>query len=343
MSRPDLLVAGAGPVGLAVAIDAARAGLTVLLADPRPAPVDKACGEGIMPGGLAALRRLGVDPSGHPLAGIRYCTADGSAAAEARFATGPGLGVRRTALSAALEQRAGEVGVRRVRAALPPPWPHAGGVRAGEWSARWYVAADGLHSPTRRALGWDRPTRRAPRRYGVRRHYRVAPWTDLVEVHWSRTAEAYVTPLAPDCVGVAVLGPGAGDFGRWLAAFPALRVRLGGAPALGRVAGAGPLHQRSARRVSGPVLLAGDAAGYVDALTGEGLSVGLAGARALVDCLVAGQSQAYEERWQTLSRRYRLLTTALLAVATRPAPRSLLVPAAQRLPGVFGAAVRLLE
>jgi flavin-dependent dehydrogenase len=95
------------------------------------------------------------------------------------------------------------------------------------------------------------------------------------------------------------------------------------------------LRQRSQRRVQGRALLVGDAAGYVDALTGEGISVGLACARELVGCLVADRPQDYEQVWLRATRRYRLLTGGLLAVAGRPALRRVVVPAAQRMPWLF--------
>ena len=75
------------------------------------------------------------------------------------------------------------------------------------------------------------------------------------------------------------------------------RSRAAAVPASG-VRGAGPLRQRTTRRVAGRALLVGDAAGYVDALTGEGLSVGLACARELVRCVVAGRPQEYERAWR---------------------------------------------
>ena len=203
---------------------------------------------------------------------------------------------------------------------------------------RWVVAADGLHSPARRAAGLDRPVR-GPVRYGLRRHYRLAPWTDLVEVHWSRHGEAYVTPLGPELVGVAVLaGPGS-TFPERLAAFPALSALLRGAPPVTSVRGAGPLRQRAARRCSGRLLLVGDAAGYVDALTGEGIAVGLATARALASVLSEERPQDYDAAWRRESRRFRALTAALLWGSSRPAVRRSLVPAAQLLPSVFARAV----
>ncbi len=336
----DLLVAGAGPVGLGVAIEARLAGLSVTVLDPRSGPIDKACGEGLMPTARQSLERLGVSVEGLPFHGIRYLAGD--VVAEARFRGGPGLGVRRTALSAAMARRAEQVGVRRVVAAAPPPVVRDGLVHSAGERARWFVAADGLHSPTRAALGLELiGRRRHPRRprFGLRRHFRVAPWSDLVEVYWSRAAEAYVTPVAPDVVGVAVLCPGGRPYQDWLEEFPELTRRLAGAEPVSDVRGAGPLRQDVAARVRGRTLLVGDAAGYVDALTGEGISMGLTCARELVAALVADRPQDYEAAWRRTTRRYRLLTGGLLAVASRPVPRRSIVPAARALPPVFSAVV----
>ena len=335
----DLLVVGGGPVGLGTAVEAALAGMSVVVLERRAAPVDKACGEGLMPPARAALARLGVAPDGMPFRGIRYLTA--GAVSSARFRDGDGLGVRRTELWSVLAERADEAGVRRVEGAAGAPSQGRGWVAAGGIRARWLVAADGLHSPTRRALGLDVPVT-APPRYGLRRHFRLAPWTDLVEVHWSATAEAYVTPVAADLVGVAVLGPGGRGFDSWLAEFPRLRERLAGADAVTPALGAGPMLQRARRRVAGRVLLVGDAAGYVDALTGEGVSVGLACARELVAALRVGRPEDYELAWRRASRRYRALTSGLLWAAHRPALRRSIVPAAQRLPWLFSAIVNQL-
>ncbi|MFI6412596.1 MULTISPECIES: NAD(P)/FAD-dependent oxidoreductase [unclassified Streptomyces] len=335
----DVLVAGGGPAGLATAIRAALAGMEAVVVEPRPNPVDKACGEGVMPGGVRSLRALGVEPGGRPLHGIRYV--EGPHRAQAVFRGGTGLGVRRTVLSAALAERAAELGVRVVPGRVGEVRQGPDGVRAAGLRARWLVAADGLHSPVRRALGLDLPGR-GPRRYGLRRHYRVAPWSGFVEVHWSREGEAYVTPVAEDLVGVAVLTGARRPYDTWPALFPELAERLGGAPA-GEVRGAGPMRQRVRGRVAGRVLLVGDAAGYVDALTGEGVALALASADAAVRCLRAGRPEAYEAAWRRLSLRHRLLTGALVRVGCRRAAGRLIVPAASRLPRVFAAAVHAVQ
>lgn len=336
----DLLVAGGGPVGLVTALEARRRGMSVLVVEPRETPVDKACGEGLMPSAVARLRGLGVEPAGRPFVGIRYVGLEREAAA--RFRAGPGTGVRRTVLQGALSDAADLAGVCRETGRVADVREDGGTVTAGAWRSRWLVAADGLHSPVRRELGLDAPLRTARPRYGLRRHFATPPWTDHVEVHWSATVEGYVTPVAADLVGVAVLGPPGTSYEDALAGLPALAARLRGAEPVTRARGAGPLRQDATAVRSGRILLVGDAAGYLDALTGEGLATGFAGAAEAVAALAAGRPEAYPAAWRRVTRRSRLLTAALLESSARPAVRKALVPAAARLPRVFSRAVDLL-
>jgi flavin-dependent dehydrogenase len=400
----DVLVVGGGPVGLAAAIHCTLAGLSVTVAEPRAAPVDKACGEGIMPAAVRRLAALGVTPDGHPLRGIRYLDAEHQA--DAPFRHGDGLGVRRTVLHAALAARAAALGIPVIPARVTALERHAGHVAAAGVEARYLVAADGLHSTIRRVLeretpaGPSRVPRQAVPRYGLRRHYRVAPWTDLVEVHWAPRAEAYVTPVSADVVGIGLLfarphnaGPGgdpeggdrpggderageplrgatpghdgpsrdrapahddapaaaatavdgtrgdAGGFAARLSDFPALRDRLGDAAPASEVRGAGPMRQHVRRRVYGRVLLVGDASGYVDALTGEGIGVGLAQAEVLARCLAADRPADYERAWRRASGPAWRFTAGLLWSRNQPFLGPRIVPAAQRLPWLFAALV----
>jgi flavin-dependent dehydrogenase len=327
----DVLVAGGGPVGLVTALYAERAGLEVAILEPRRAPIDKACGEGLMPPALQALRELGIEPPGRPLRGVRYV--DGTHSARALFPAAAGRGVRRTALQRCLREAVAARGIAVHEAAVTELRQDETGVRAAGLSARYLVGADGLHSRVRRLAGLDLPVR-SPSRWGLRRHYRIAPWSDLVEVHWSESAEAYLTPVAHDQIGLAILSGNREPFDEQLARFPLLAQRLSTAEG-SRVLGAGPLRQRTRARVAGRVLLVGDAAGYVDALTGEGITVGLAAARLLVDCLVADRPQEYERLWSSSSRRYRVLTGGLLWAARRPVLRRGIVRTAAAAPKVF--------
>jgi flavin-dependent dehydrogenase len=161
-------------------------------------------------------------------------------------------------------------------------------------------------------------------------------------VHWSPRAEAYVTPLAPELVGVALLTGERGSFAQQLIRFPALAERLAAAGA-GPVRGAGPMRQRAKARVAGRILLVGDAAGYVDALTGEGLSLALAGAAALVRCVRADRPGAYESEWRRATRRHRLLTQALLWTRHRRVLAPRIVPAAAHVPWLFTSLVNGLS
>ena len=335
----DVLIVGGGPAGLATAIRCAQAGLSVTVAEPRTGPVDKACGEGLMPAAVTRLAELGVRPAGHPLRGIRYL--DPGHRADALFRHGAGLGVRRTTLHAALAARTAQFGIPVLPVRVAGFTRHGGSVTAAGVEARYLVAADGLHSAIRRACALD-PSPARHSRFGLRRHYRMAPWSNLVEVYWSPDAEAYVTPVAGDLVGVAVLGGPRGDFETRLGAFPALRERLAGAAPASDIRGAGPLRQDVRRRAAGNVLLVGDASGYLDALTGEGVGVALAQAAALADCIAAGRAGDYERAWRRASRKSWLLTSGLLWARHQPLLARRIVPAAQCLPRLFTSIVNLV-
>jgi flavin-dependent dehydrogenase len=330
----DLLIVGGGPGGLATALHARRQGLSVIVAEPREDPIDKACGEGLMPGGLSELTSLGVDPAGMPFRGIAYVNE--RRRAEARFRGGPGRGVRRTTLHAALAARAKEQDTEWIRTKVTSVEQDAHGVTAAGVRAKWLVGADGLHSSVRRAAGIA-ATAGTPRRYGVRWHFKVPAWSEFVEVYWSRLGEAYVTPVEPDLVGVAILSQGQPD----LAWFPRLARRLEGADRT-HARGCGPLRQVVSRRVAGRVLLVGDAAGYEDALTGEGVSLAVKQARAVVDAIVDDAPASYEAQWHRVTRNYRLLTRALVLTSTMRAPRRAIVPACTLLPPLFRFGVNIL-
>jgi flavin-dependent dehydrogenase len=285
------------------------------------------------------LRRLGVQPPGKPFHGITYLDGRGRSVT-GRFRGAAGLGVRRTTLHAGLLDAATAAGVRLEHADIGPVSQDSISVHCSGFRSRYLAAADGLHSPIRTALGLSRPSP-GPRRWGIRRHVSMAPWSDCVEVYWSDDAEAYVTPVADDCVGVAILTSRKGGFDEHLRAFPALQDTVHGR-AHGADRAAGPLRQKVRSRTAGRVMLVGDAAGYVDALTGEGLGIAFGAAELLVECVTADRPQDYDRRWRRMSRRYRLLTAAVLqASAVRPV-RSRIVPAAAQFPGVFGGVVNLL-
>lgn len=287
-----------------------------------------------MPGGLAELTSLGVDPAGLPFWGIAYVSEHRRA--EARFRNGPGRGVRRTTLHAALAACAKEQDTNWISTRVTSVDQDAYGVTAAGIRAKWLVAADGLHSTVRRAVGL-KAVAGTPRRYGVRWHYRVPVWSEFVEVHWSRWGEAYVTPVEPDLVGVAILSRQRPA----LAWFPSLEHRLRSADR-GRARGCGPLRQVVSHRVAGRVLLVGDAAGYEDALTGEGISLAVKQAAAAVAAIIDDTPSSYEKAWHRITRDYRLLTRGLVLATVPPATRRAIVPACALLPGVFGRAVHTL-
>jgi len=348
----DVVVVGGGPAGLALAAAAASRGLDVLVLERGGFPVDKACGEGVLPPGVRALEALGaralLDPTAcSPLRAIRWI--DGGVVAEASLAGAGALGVRRTALSAALAQRARDAGaelregvvVRRHRRgadAVAVETDH------GERRARFLVAADGIASGVRRREQLEVPPAGAPR-FGVRRHFLRPPWSDAVEVHFGDGAEAYVTPAGPGRVGIAILCEEAAraSFGELLARFPAIEARVHGVAADSRATGSGPLARAARQRTLDRLALVGDAAGYVDAITGEGISLALEGALALAEALPGAiargarreELRAWEEGEERRFARYAIAARSVLGLARRPGARRPVLRFLARHPRVF--------
>jgi flavin-dependent dehydrogenase len=294
-----------------------------------------------MPAAIAHLEKLGVDDiDGVDFVGIRYLDAlDPRCVATGDFRR-PGKGVRRIELQRRLWQRARAVGVELIRGRVDGVVDLGDSVEAGGERARYLVATDGLHSQIRRQLGVGLEPRRAPR-FGVRRHFEIAPWTDRVEVYWSPHGEAYVTPVGAKMVGVALLATGGGRFEELLPDYPHLVARLDGAAFATTARGGGPFEQRVSRRQVGRVLLAGDAAGYLDPITGEGVALGVATAGAAVEAIADGQPARYEEVYRKLTREYYGLTSVLLQVARRRWAHRPMIGLLQRAPWLFDRCVQL--
>lgn len=315
----SVFVIGGGPAGLAAAIAARRNGMTVTVADGRRPPIDKACGEGLMPDGLAALRSLGVkwdSPPGVPFRGIRFV--DRGISVEASFPEGYALGVRRTVLHSRMVEAAADAGVRMLWGA-PVSGICADGVSvAGETiRARWIVGADGFHS---RVRSWAGLAARPPltQRFGFRIHYRVAPWSDYMELHWGAGCQIYVTPIGPQEVCAALISRNPHlRLDEALAQFPQLAARLAGAPHATAERGAVTANCTLPRVYRGNVALVGDASGSVDAITGEGLCLSFHQAIALADSLASGDLARYQLGHRRLARRPTLMSKLMLTMDRR--------------------------
>ena len=200
----DVLVIGGGPAGLAAAIAARRRGFDVTLADCAEPPIDKACGEGVMPDGIAAARALGIDLRCRrpPFQGIRFH--EGGASVEAPFPKVLAwVSAARLCIAswwiAPLKRACASSGTPASRAWTPRLLAGGRLVRA-----RWIVGADGGQSSVRRWSGLD-ACRRDSRRYGFRRHYRVAPWSEFMEIHWGDGCQLYITPVSAAEVCVVLI------------------------------------------------------------------------------------------------------------------------------------------
>lgn len=317
----DVFVIGGGPAGLAAAIAARRRGFQVVLADCSVPPIDKACGEGIMPDGIQAARSLGIDLSKaepQPFRGIRFCAGGGdpSCSVEAPFPKGYGLGLRRLHLHRLMVDHAVDAGVRLAWGArITGIREHGVDVDGRFVEARWIVGADGSHSAVRQWAGLD-ASRYNSRRFGFRRHYRVAPWTDFMEVHWGEGCQLYVTPVSPEEVcAVSISRDSQLRLDDALTQFPDVARRLSCPATLER--GGVTASRRLKAVYRGRVALVGDASGSVDAVTGEGMCLLFHHALALADALRAEDLSLYQAAHRRIGRRPELMGDLMLMLDRR--------------------------
>lgn len=307
----DIFIVGGGPAGLAAAIAARLKGFDVVVADAAQPPIDKACGEGLMPDSLDALRRLGLafDPE-HSFAfrGIRFLGAGGTVAADFRHE--PGVAVRRTRLHQLLIDRAEEVGVKLL---WRTPVTDLNDIRA-----RWIVGADGQNSRVRRWAGLA-AARRESFRYGFRRHYRVRPWTEFMEIYWGPRCQMYVTPVGAGEVVIALItrDPHV-RIDAAMPHFPELFRRLQGAEIVSEERGAVTATRRLRRIYCDRTVLIGDASGSVDAITGEGMSLAFRQALLLAGALESGDLRPYEAGHRRLMRRPAYMAQLMLLLDRFP-------------------------
>jgi flavin-dependent dehydrogenase len=295
----DAVVAGGSVAGSTAARELARRGLRVALVDRARFPRAKACGEGLLPHGVEALRQMGVEASGAAVRGIRFISPSG-VRAEAEFPAGPGLVVRRERFDAQLFRLAAETpGVTAFEETL---------YDADRFPARWVVGADGLRSQFHRRPEFS-ASPPAPRRIGLSTHVRgLEIDRDWVEVLIHQAGEIYLAPSEGDeamlaCLFRATSLPGGASNAervlRTLSSLEVLRGRGRGVSLSTPVLGVAPLGLRVAAVASGNTVLVGDASGAPDPVTGEGMSLAILSARAAAEAISKGRTEEYErERWR---------------------------------------------
>jgi flavin-dependent dehydrogenase len=331
MNRPDVFVIGAGPAGLAPAIAARQRGLSVLVVDGSRPPIDKACGEGLMPDSRQAAEQLGIElPNsiGFEFRGVRFHAAGRSV--EADFPAGKGIGVRRKVLHQAMVDTA-------LRAGVDIRWesPVLG---LEETDARWIVGADGSTSRVRRWAGLDARISNS-RRFAYRQHFAIAPWTDCMEIYWGAGCQIYITPVGNReiCVSSISRRPEMRLQDALNRHFPELQERLAARFATSRERGALTVTMRLRSVARRNVALIGDASGSVDAITGEGLCLSFKQAILLADAMANGDLSAYDRAHPSLALRPFIMSKTMLLLDRGPAIRHVAMGAMAWQPRIFGA------
>src|SRR5882724_3013261 len=333
----EILVIGGGPAGLAAAIAARKKGFEVTVADGAKPPIDKACGEGLMPNTVAALRELGIaiHPSdGRIFRGLRFV--EGKTEAEANFPGESGIGVARTVLHKKMVERAEECGASLLWNTPVSGLTDEGAILGGrEMRAKWVIGADGIHSRVRRWIGLDHALQ--PKiRFAQRRHYRIRPWTEHVEIYWGRMMQVYVTPLEDEetCVALISDNPRMRLEDAW-SELPELAARVRDADPRGADRGGVTVSRRLSRLYRGNVILTGDASGSVDAITGEGLCLSFRQAIALAESLASGRLNVFQAAHRSLLKEAHAMSRLLAWLGRHGNVRRRALQVLSRDPGLF--------
>jgi menaquinone-9 beta-reductase len=335
----DLLVVGGGPAGLATAIAARRHGFSVMVADGAPPSIDKACGEGVMPDGVEALRNLGITipgPAARPFRGIRFIS--GNRQAEAVFPRGAASAIRRTTLHRIMAAQAEVAGVCLRWRAPVTGLDREGALVGGELvRARWVVGADGAQSRVRHWAGLD-VHQQVDTRFAFRRHYRVPPWTDFMELYWGKPCQIYVTAVGPAEICVAMISDSPHlRLDHALTEFPQLSVRLRDRDHTSCERGAITVNRRLRRVCRDRTVLVGDASGGVDAITGEGLCLAFRQATLLGECLAANDLDRYQREHRKLLGRPIRMARLMLFLGHHSRLRQRTMRVFESSPGFFAA------
>jgi flavin-dependent dehydrogenase len=345
-----LVVVGGGPVGSTLGLMVPGA----LVLEAGRFPRDKPCGEGLLPAGVEVLHRAGVDlpEADYPAIPGIQSRAPGAPGARAALSGTPGRGVRRLRFDSLLAARAGVRTGCRVLGLRQLPSGVEVQTTEGPVGAEAVVVAAGIGSHLVRQLGWARP-RGDAQRFGLVGHIEAEGGDGDIVVSLLPSFETYLAPVGEREVLVAVLGSRgalrsvAGDReARYRRLLAAAHPELGGALLSGPVWGAGPFPRPVTQVASGRVFLAGDASGFLDPLTGDGITAGLQQVEFLAGALredlpsaAARYRRWHRAQWRRrrmvgylargLSRRPSLTRRALRGLAERPVALERLIRVSQ--------------
>ena len=357
----NILIVGGGPCGLMTAIILGTAGHKVTLIEKKDWPVDKVCGEGIMPPGIKVLRKYGVlDKIDKALSrkfhGITFID---NSKISADFNDDYGIVIRRTELSRVLYEKALSVNVKllpktelvsldnsdlKVTANVRNERTETPYV-LGEFD--YTIGCDGLRSKVRKLAGLEYKLLRNQNRIGARIHYQINPWTPNVEVHWNNGIECTVAPTSENCVEFIFcwnkdkikFDKNFEMHEKLLSFFPDLKEKLKNCKNLSSLEMTGNFAQQVIVPIKDKVILLGDASIFYDPITGEGLTLAFKQAEILANHLANFDNNDVKKQFLSeinyIVNNYLKITSLALFLSDYPFFRKVVFSIVQYIPGIF--------
>ncbi len=374
----DIVIIGGGLAGQIAAIACHRYGLRCIVIEKQRHNKDKVCGEGLMPRGLSILQELGLSQlpsivSALPFRRIRYHYQGDSVCGT--LPDEGGLGVRRNELDRDLTQELARYAIEVLTdemLGLAESEQHVTvTLKSGRRvCAHWLIGADGLKSRTRSLLNLNAPHKsRAPKRFAIRQHrfLTTKQFSQLsreeVHIFVGDGYELYLTPISGERLGIAcLLSEGEllklnGDAEERLLNLckKLLPWDVSAMRAASKAKSCGPLRQKARSVQSKRCFLVGDAAGYIDAITGEGMSLAIESSVLAVKSICEAQSKRrtlkkesktlspYSKRWKKMFLKHKLLTESTVFIFKHATLKRIFFTALKKNPKLLGLTLKFLK
>ncbi len=354
-STKNIAIIGAGPAGLSTAIALAQKGQLVSIFDKASLPINKVCGEGILPTGVKYLTNIiGVEfiskIESYPFKGIKYIDSNGTIAI-GEFNNSKGFGIKRLKLAQALYSLCKTFpnitfyeNHKLITLKSSPKQLEFTVENSLDKSTKTFadfnylIGADGRLSTVRNLISNKGKKPTSLKRKGARLYIATPPWTNMVEVYWANNIEAYVTPNSHKSIGIMFswdLKNFKANEDTLLSFFPTLKEKIDNKERQGPLMYIGNFAHQSQEASVDNIAFIGDAVVFMDGVTGEGLSLAFEAANLLSESIINDDLISYNIDIKKLKNKYIVITNLALLLTQHKFLRKCIIKLFSLFPTIF--------